>query len=297
MANLKEVRDRIGTVRNTQQITKAMKMVAASKLRRAQDKIVKMRPYANKMDQILKNILSNLEGDASTSFGVERPLERVALVIITSNRGLAGAFNTNIGKAAAEVLNGEFAELAAAGKVDVFCIGKKGHEYLSRRYPKLRYNTDSLSLFDDLTFENTAKVAQRLMDAFQYGTYDKVMVAYGSFKNAAVQYARAVQFLPVEKLEQEEDKKGLKADYIFEPDKDGLLEYLIPSILKNSFHKYNLDTNAAEHGARMTAMDKATENAQELLKELKLAYNKARQEAITTQILEIVGGAAALENG
>ncbi|MEO0341185.1 MAG: FoF1 ATP synthase subunit gamma, partial [Bacteroidota bacterium] len=212
--------------------------------------------------------------------------------------GLAGAFNTNICKEATAALNGELKELADKGDVYVMCIGKKGYDYLRRRFPKLRYNTDNISLFDDLSFEHTAKVAERLMDAFEYGTYDKVLVAYSSFKNAGVQYAKLVQFLPVvqEEAAQEEGSK-LKADYIFEPNKVELLEYLIPSILKNTFHKFNLDTNAAEHGARMTAMDKATENAQELLKELKLAYNKARQEAITTQILEIVSGAAALENG
>lgn len=297
MANLKEVRDRIQSVNNTQQITKAMKMVAASKLRRAQDAIVSLRPYANKLDQILRNILANLEGDANTSFGIERPVERACLVVITSNRGLAGAFNTNIGKAAKSVIEGEFKELAENGKLDVICIGKKGYDYLRRRYPNLKFNTSFIDLFDDLTFERTQEVAEYVMDAFEYGTFDKVVVAYSRFKNAAMQFADAVQFLPVAKLEADGDDNQLRADYIFEPDQQELLEYLVPSILKNTFHKFNLDTHAAEHGARMTAMDKATDNAQELLKELKLDYNKARQEAITTQILEIVSGAAALENG
>lgn len=297
MANLKEVRDRIQSVNNTQQITKAMKMVAASKLRRAQDAIVKMRPYANTLDQILRNILANLDGEGSTSFGVERPVERACLVVITSNRGLAGAFNTNIGKAAIAVIDGEFQQLAEAGKLEVICIGKKGYDYLRRRYTNLKFNTNYINLFDDLTFENTQEVAEYLMGAFEYGTYDKVVVAYSRFKNAAMQIAEAVQFLPVTKLEAEGVEDSMRADYIFEPDQNELLAYLVPSILKNTFHKFNLDTNAAEHGARMTAMDKATENAQELLKDLKLDYNKARQEAITTQILEIVSGAAALENG
>jgi F-type H+-transporting ATPase subunit gamma len=297
MANLKEVRDRIQSVNNMQQLTKAMKMVAASKLRRAQDAITKMRPYANKMDQILRNILSNLDGDASTTFGVVRPVDRACLVIVTSNRGLAGAFNSNICKEAAAVLEGEYQPLVASGKVTVICIGKKGYEFLRRRYPTLRYNTDYINLFDDLVFENTSKVANLLMDAFTFGTYDKVIVAYSRFKNAGMQFAEAEQFLPVVQMESEVTESNIRADYIFEPDKEELLEYLVPSILKNTFHKFNLDTHAAEHGARMTAMDKATENAQDLLKELKLAYNKARQEAITTQILEIVGGAAALENG
>lgn len=297
MANLKEVRDRIQSVNNTQQITKAMKMVAASKLRKAQDAIVSMRPYANKLDQILRNILANLDGDTNTSFGTERPIERACLVVITSNRGLAGAFNTNVGKAAKAIIDGEFQELAENKKLTVICIGKKGYDYLRRRYPNLKYNTNYIDLFDNLVFEQTAKVAEYLMDAFEYGTYDKVYVAYSQFKNAGVQIARAVQFLPVAKLEVKEEDHSMRADYIFEPDQGELLEYLVPSILKNTFHKFTLDTNAAEHGARMTAMDKATENAQELLKDLKLDYNKARQEAITTQILEIVSGAAALENG
>jgi F-type H+-transporting ATPase subunit gamma len=179
----------------------------------------------------------------------------------------------------------------------VLCIGKKGYDYLRRRQPDLAYDTRYLNLFDDLVFEQTQEVADYLMDAFEYGTYDKVVVAYSRFKNAAVQMAEAVQFLPVARLEVEDEAPTMRADYIFEPDKSELLEYLVPSILKNTFHKFNLDTHAAEHGARMTAMDKATENAQELLKELKLDYNKARQEAITNQILEIVSGAAALENG
>ncbi|HKK76336.1 MAG TPA: FoF1 ATP synthase subunit gamma, partial [Saprospiraceae bacterium] len=215
MANLKEVRDRIQSVNNTQQITKAMKMVAASKLRRAQDAIVSMRPYANKLDQILRNILANLEGDANTSFGVERPVERACLVVITSNRGLAGAFNTNIGKAAKAVIDGEFRELAEEGKLTVICIGKKGYDYLRRRYSNLKFNTNYLDLFDDLTFERTEEVAQYVMDAFDYGTYDKVVVAYSRFKNAAMQYAQAVQFLPVVKLEAEGEDNFLRADYIF----------------------------------------------------------------------------------
>ncbi|MEM6379232.1 MAG: FoF1 ATP synthase subunit gamma, partial [Bacteroidota bacterium] len=188
--------------------------------------------------------------------------------------------------------------LVESGKVTVVCIGKKGYEFLKRRYTTVRYNTDYLNIFDDLTFENTSKVSNLLMDAFTFGTYDKVVVAYSRFKNAAMQFAEAEQFLPVVQVKSEDDaNSNMRADYIFEPDKEELLEYLVPSILKNTFHKFNLDTHAAEHGARMTAMDKATDNANELLKELKLDYNKARQEAITTQILEIVGGAAALENG
>ena len=293
MANLKEVRTRIASVKNTQQITKAMKMVAAAKLRRAQDAITRMRPFADKQNAMLSNILSNVEGGASSEFSQVRSVERAALVVVTSNRGLAGAFNSNIIKAAVRAMNGELAPAAQAGQLDIICIGKKGYDYFRKRYD--RVNGNDVLLFDDLTFDNTARIAQGLMDAFAAGTYDRVFVAYSEFKNAATQEAQAVQWLPVETVQPEAGAQVTKADYIFEPDEETLLNYLIPSILKTTFYKYVLDVNAAEHGARMTAMDKATENAQELLKELKKEYNKARQEAITNEISEIVGGAAALE--
>ena len=293
MANLKEVRTRIASVNNTQQITKAMKMVAAAKLRRAQDAITRMRPYANKQNAMLRNILSNLDGNASSSFSLERPIERAALVVVTSNRGLAGAFNSNIFKAAIRAIKGPLANAAQNGKLDIICIGKKGHDFFKKRYDNVD-GTD-VALLDDLTFENGSRIAQRLMDAFTTGQYDAVYVAFSEFKNAATQLADAVQWLPVQKIEAEGEASGVKADYIFEPNKEELLNYLIPSILKTTFYRYVLDVNAAEHGARMTAMDKATENAHELLKELKKEYNKARQEAITNEISEIVGGAAALE--
>jgi len=299
-ANLKEVRERISSINNTMQITKAMKMVSAAKLRRAQQAIVQMRPYANKLNEMLRNILSNIEGDASTTFGTERPVERACIVVVTSNRGLCGAFNTNVSKAAAAMIKGEFASLAEAGKLDVLCIGKKGYDYLSKRYPEANYRTEYIALFDDLSFDNVAQVSGGLMDSFEEGGYDVVRVAYGRFKNAAVQFAEVEQFLPVTKIEEEEDtsdQNEMRADYIFEPTKEGLLEYLVPSILKTQFHKFLLDTHASEHGARMTAMDKATDNAQELLRDLKISYNKARQESITNEILEIVSGAAALESG
>jgi len=298
-ANLKEVRERIGSINNTMQITKAMKMVSAAKLRRAQQAIVQMRPYANKLNEMLRNILSNIEGDASTSFGQERPVERACIVVVTSSRGLCGAFNTNVSKAAAQLIREAYAEQAAAGKLDVLCIGKKGYDYLSKRYPEANYRTEYLSLFEDLSFDNVAQVSTGLMDAFEKESYDAIQVAYGRFRNAAVQYAEVEQFLPVTKMESatEEDERELKADYLFEPTKEGLLDYLVPSILKTQFHKYLLDTHASEHGARMTAMDKATENAEDLLRDLKISYNKARQESITNEILEIVSGAAALESG
>lgn len=297
MANLKEVRDRISSVKNTQQITKAMKMVSAAKLRRAQEAITQMRPYSNKLDEMLRNILSNLEGDAVSAFGQERPIKRACLVVVTSNRGLCGAFNSNVIKAALETLNGKFAEVHKNGKLTIACIGKKGFEYFSKRYASsARIVDDYVNLFDDLSFDNTKEIPQKLMAGFEEGRYDAVEVSYGQFKNAAVQYAVNAQFLPVPKLETAEDTQS-NADYIFEPTKEGLLNQLIPSILQTQFQKFLLDTHASEHGARMSAMDSATENANELLKELKISYNKARQEAITNQILEIVGGAAALENG
>ena len=295
-ANLKEVRERIRSVVNTQQITKAMKRVSAAKLRRAQQAIQQMRPYAEKQQGMLANILSNLDGDSSSVYSVERPIERACLVVITSNRGLCGAFNSNVQKAAVALIQGKYAAVRAKGQLDILCIGKRGYEFFRKRYPDCRIISDHVLLFGDLSFEPVSLVAESLMQAVANKEYDHVEVAYGRFKNAAMQFAETGQFLPVPKMAK--DKKGnLRADYIFEPDKNALLEYLIPSILKAQFFKYNLDTNASEHGARMTAMDKATENASELLRDLRISYNKARQESITKEILEIVGGAAALSSG
>jgi F-type H+-transporting ATPase subunit gamma len=297
MANLKEVRDRIVSVKNTQQITKAMKMVSAAKLRRAQDAITQMRPYANKLDSMLRNILSNLEGDAGTVFGQERPVERACIVVVTSNRGLCGAFNTNVIKAALAAMKGKFADVHARGQLTMLFIGKKGNEYFKKHYAdSVNIISDYVNLFDDLSFENTRKVATYLMDNFKEGRFDAVEVAYGEFRNAALQNTVHVPFLPVPKVEIVEGATSHRADYIFEPSKEGLLSHLVPSILQTQFHKFNLDTQASEHGARMTAMDSATENANDLLRDLKISYNKARQESITNEILEIVGGAAALES-
>ena len=293
---LKEVRERIKSVVSTQQITKAMKMVSAAKLRKAQNAITEMRPYANRLDKMLKNILNNLDGDATTSFGVEREVKSVAIVVITSNRGLAGAFNTNIIKAAIAKIEGAYKPLLEMDKVNIICIGKKGYDVLKKRYKKDVVSFEYLNLFSDLTFENIAIVSQYLMDSFENGTFDKIEVCYGQFKNAGIQVPIAVQFLPVAKVEVDPSKtqSGTKADYLFEPGKVELLEELIPTILQTTFQKFVLDTHASEHGARMTAMDKATENAEEMIKNLKINYNKARQEAITKELSEIVGGAAAL---
>jgi len=292
--NLKEVRERIASVNNTQQITKAMKMVSAAKLRRAQQAIQNMRPYANKLNEMLRNILSNLEGDADTVYGEQRHVEQVCVVVVTSNRGLCGAFNSNVIKEAIALMNGKYSEQNKAGNLTLLTIGKRGYDYFKKRY-KGKIINDHVELFSDLSFENVSKVAQSLMTAFENGEYDAIEVAYGQFKNAATQYPMTEQFLPVTRLEEDGDS-NLRADYVFEPDKKELLDYLVPSILQNQFQKFLLDTHASEHGARMTAMSKATDNAEELLRELKISYNKARQEAITNEILEIVGGAAALES-
>jgi len=292
---LKEVRDRIASVKNTQQITKAMKMVSASKLRRAQQAIVQMRPYADRLDHMLKNILSNLEGDAGTVFGVERPIEKVLIAVVTSNRGLCGAFNTNIHKAAVATIADKYQEQYDAGNLDFLYVGKKGADFFGKRYKKSNHNRDYIELGNKPDFTQISEVADLIMEQFKNGEYDRVEVVYGKFKNAATQFPIAIQYLPVAKPEViKEEQKG-KADYIFEPSKTELLEHLVPSILQTSFHKFILDTTASEHGARMTAMDKATDNAQEMLGELKKGYNKARQEAITKELSEIVGGAAALE--
>ncbi|MBB4077676.1 F-type H+-transporting ATPase subunit gamma [Lewinella aquimaris] len=301
MANLKEVRERIRSVKNTQQITSAMKMVSAAKLRRAQQAITELRPYADKLDEMLRNILTNLEGDADTVFNKVRPLTGACVVVVTSNRGLAGAFNTNVIKAAEATIR-ELGPLS--GPLDIICIGRKGAEYFRKHYGKrenVKVVTDFQSLFDDLSFDVTKEVPELIMQRFKVGRYDRVYIAYARFKNAAVQYATSEQFLPVEEQASDESvtdtgRAHYRADYIFEPGKEELLAYLVPSILETKFQAALLDTHASEHGARMTAMDKATENAQDLLRDLKISYNKARQEAITNEILEIVGGAAALES-
>ncbi len=288
---LKEVRERMKSVSSTQQITKAMKMVSAAKLRKAQDAIVRMRPYAEKLNQMLRNVLSAVEGDVSISFGKERPVEHATVVVITSNRGLAGAFNTNIIKSAIRVIETEFAGPRAAHKLSILCIGKRGYDFFRKNYKDCNIIKDYVLLFDNLDFDHTVIVPRLLMDQFHRGETDKIVVCYGRFKNAATQFAETVQYLPVPKIEAASTRK---TDYIFEPEKDVLLNSLVPSILEVQFQKFLLDTHASEHGARMTAMDKATTNADDLLSELKINYNKARQEAITKELSEIVGGAAAL---
>ncbi|MEY4204865.1 MAG: hypothetical protein RL013_2569 [Bacteroidota bacterium] len=292
---LKEVRERIKSVINTQQITKAMKMVSAAKLRRAQQNIQQVRPYADRLNRMLSNILSNLDGDASTSFGKSREVKNTLLVVMTSNRGLCGAFNANICKETASLIREKYAQQQRSGNLTVLFIGKKGFDWFRRRYKDINFITDYIPVYDHSDYENVSSVARKLMDEFSTGKYDAIEVVYGRFKNAATTFPTVEQWLPVPKMESQAGTKQKKADYIFEPDQQQLLEHLVPSILQLSFHKCLLDTLASEHGSRMTAMDKATENAEELLKALRINYNKARQEAITKELGEIVGGAAALE--
>jgi F-type H+-transporting ATPase subunit gamma len=290
MANLKEVRNRIVSVSSTQQITSAMKMVSAAKLRRAQDAVTQMRPYANKLKEILENLSASLDSSEGV-YSTQREVKNVLLIVITSNRGLCGGFNANVIKAAMRLANEEYKNC----KVSVLNVGKKGGDY----FRKTDYGIMGSDmprglneLFDHLTFTDVAPVAEKIMKAFADGQFDKIELVYNQFKNAAVQITTVEQFLPVLPPQNKDNKKAV--DYIFEPSKEFIVEDLIPRSLKTQFFKALLDSLAAEHGARMTAMHKATDNAGALIKELKLTYNKARQAAITNEILEIVGGAEAL---
>ena len=293
MANLKEIRNRITSVSSTRQITSAMKMVSAAKLRRAQDAITQMRPYANKLKELLSNLDDGGNDDSENVYGVQREVKRVLLIPITSNRGLAGAFNTNIIKETNRIIAEEY----SAQDVTVLAIGKKADDF----FKKTAYNIKGTTLpgkldqlFDDLTFKKVSKVAAKIMRAFEFNQFDKVVIVYNEFVNAAVQRVNVEQMLPIVPAEKEESSSN--SDYVYEPSKDFIVEELIPKSLKLQLFKALLDSHAAEHGARMTAMHKATDNASELIGDLKLVYNKARQAAITNEILEIVGGAEALNN-
>ncbi len=295
MPNLKEVRNRIVSVNSTSQITKAMKMVSAAKLRRAQDRAVKIRPYAEKLNGILQNISASLEDGADNMYAEERALKRVLVVVVTSDRGLAGAFNSNIIKTTTALVSNKYSELAEAGMVDYLCIGKKGGEAFSKRGGNV--NLDYQGLFLELSFDTARVASEYVMTSFIEGKYDRVEVLYNEFKNVATQIIRTEQFLPVNNQKVETAKQiQSETDFIFEPSKVEIVKELIPKLLKVQFYKYLLESNASEHGARMTAMEKATENAKEMLKALKLTYNRSRQAAITKEILEIVGGAEALNN-
>jgi F-type H+-transporting ATPase subunit gamma len=294
MANLKEVRNRIASVSSTQQITKAMKMVSAAKLKRATNAIVQLRPYANKLKELLSNLSTSLE-DGSSPFLQQREPVRVLIVAVSSNRGLAGAFNANVMKTANNLIAEKYSEQLRAGNVSIVAIGKKSQEFYERR----KYNVigNNNELYNDLNFANASLITESIMDGFLKGKYDRVEIVYNHFRNAAVQYLITEQLLPVPKAEvKEQDAKATQIDYILEPSKEEIVEQLIPKNIKIQLYRAVLDSVASEHGARMTAMDKATENAGDLLKALKLSYNQARQAAITTELTEIVSGAAALSS-
>jgi F-type H+-transporting ATPase subunit gamma len=291
MANLKEVRIRIASVQSTQQITKAMKMVSAAKLKRATNAIIQLRPYATKLKDILGNLSASLEG-SSSPFIQEREPNKVLIIVVSSNRGLAGAFNMNVIKATNNLIASKYSEQYKNGNVSIVAIGKKSQDF----YEKRNYNIigNNNEVYSELTFENVTKITQSIMVGFEKGEYDKVELVYNKFKNAAVQILTTEQLLPLPKNDAEEHIKPANVDYILEPSKESIVEQLIPKSIKIQLYKAVLDSHASEHGARMTSMDKATENAGDLLKALKLSYNQARQAAITTELSEIVSGAAAL---
>lgn len=295
MANLKEVRNRIKSVISTQQITKAMKMVSAAKLRRAQQAIQQMRPYSNKLNNMLSNIMSFSDGQGAEVFGKKTEKKKPLLIVITSDRGLCGAFNSNIIKLAQKKIVEEYSQQAKSGELSFLCMGKKANEFFKRRYPQCQFNTSYVDAFTNLNFERIASAADNLMNQFKNNEVDQIEIFYGRFKNAGTQFPENEQFLPILKsTEKATGTQSVKPDYIFEPGQERLLKELVPSILQSQLFKCTLDNVASEHGARMTAMDKASENAENMLGELKINYNKARQEAITKELSEIVGGAAAL---
>ncbi|WP_431166029.1 ATP synthase F1 subunit gamma [Tenacibaculum halocynthiae] len=286
MANLKEIRNRITSIKSTMQITSAMKMVSAAKLKKAQDAITAMRPYSSKLTELLQSLSATLDSDAGGAYSTQREVNKVLLVTITSNRGLCGGFNSSIIKETVKTIN----ETYNGVTVDLFTIGKKGNDILSKENNVIENRND---IFDELTFDNVALVAEQLMDLYVSGSYDKIEIIYNRFKNAATQIPQVEQFLPIKPIEGD---ANVNLDYVFEPSKEEIVLELIPKSLKTQLYKAIRDSFAAEHGARMTAMHKATDNATELRDELLLTYNKARQAAITNEILEIVGGAEALNN-
>jgi len=286
MANLKEIRNRISSIGSTMQITSAMKMVSAAKLKKAQDAITAMRPYSSKLTELLQNLSATLDSDAGGAYSKQREVSKVLLVVVTSNRGLCGGFNSSVIKETTQNIAANYQDI----DVDLLTIGKKGNDILSKSYPVIDARND---IFDNLTFDFVAGVAEKIMKLYADGTYDKIEIIYNRFKNAATQIPQVEQFLPIKPVEGD---TNASADYIFEPSKEKIVLELIPKSLKTQLYKAVRDSFAAEHGARMTAMHKATDNATELRDELLLTYNKARQAAITNEILEIVGGAEALKN-
>jgi len=289
---LKEVRIRIASVASTQQITKAMKMVSAAKLRRAQEAILQMRPYALKMGELLSNIAEAAGDDVKIDFAKSREVKSVLLVAVASDKGLCGAFNANVIKQIKATIEAKYSHLPKAN-VKVLFIGKKGYDVMKRSTYTM--NTDFMDLFTRINFTNVSRATSYIKEGFLKGEFDEVMVVYNKFKNAGTQILETEQFLPIKKLVPTPGAKKVKADYIYDPEKEQMITELVPRILNTTFYRYILDSNASEHGARMTAMDKASENASELLKDLKVSYNRARQAAITTELTEIVSGAAALQ--
>ena len=290
---LKEVRERMKSVSSTQQITSAMKMVSAAKLRKAQDGILRLRPFAVKYNSILTHILDNLESNVETPYAVQRDVKSALVVVVTSDRGLCGAFNSNIMKLAVARIEERYGDIRAAGNLSIMCIGKRGFDFFRKRYTDCNIISDYVELFHGMTYGDVEKASNVVLQKFVNEEYDAVDIVYSRFKNPATQFPEVNEFLPVPI--KKEKLKTSRADYIFEPSMVSVLDQLVPSILRVVFYRCLLDNNASEHGARMTAMEKATENAKELLRDLKISYNKARQEAITTELSEIVGGAAALE--
>lgn len=289
MANLKEVKQRIISVSSTQQITKAMKMVAAAKLRKAQDKIVQMRPYSQKLTSILNNVAGAMGSELQISYAENREVRNVLIIAMTSDKGLCGAFNSNIIKATVQLTASTYKDK----NVTVLPLGKKAFEFFGRR----SYNVISgySDIFNNLSFENVREIAMTAMNSFTSGEFDQVVLVYNHFRNVATQDVTVEQFLPMQGADLGDSVKSSQTDYVLEPSPKYIVEELVPTSLKTQFYKAVLESNASEHGARMTSMDKATENAGELLKDLKLMYNRSRQAAITNEILEIVAGANALE--
>jgi len=288
MANLKEIRTRISSVENTKKVTAAMKMVSAAKLKKAQDAILQIRPYADKLQEVLGSLSGSLSDSEDNVFGNERKAEKVLLVAITSNKGLCGAFNSNVLKRVTELVEGTYSKQNSEGNLKILAIGKQGHKALSKLYQVIGHHNE---LFDDLSFENTSAIATSIMEEYVAGKYDRVELVFNRFKNAGVQILSNEQFLPILNPDSDEN---VQHDYIFEPGKEVIVAELIPKSLKTQFFGAILDSIASEHGARMTSMHKATDNATDLIQDLKLFYNQARQAAITNEILEIVSGANAL---
>ena len=300
MANLKDIRNRMKSVKNTQQVTKAMKMVAAAKLRRAQDRMLQLRPYASKLREIIGNVISVVDAEDIPSRLVEQRevVDNILVVHVTSNRGLAGAFNTNINKATLAYLQETHADKIEQGKVQFVCMGRKGFEFFRKR--GFNVNGKNFDVFQDLSFDTVNEVIDMIFEKFLSGEVDKVYLAFNEFKNVMSQIRRVEPLLPlsVDSLEvvEKTTESTLQSDYLYEPDQAQILSELIPKALRIQIFRAVLESNAAEQGARMVAMDKATENAEDLLKSLRISYNTARQASITNEILEIVAGANALES-